>query len=326
MVLPKLIIIIPALNEEKTISSVIRAIPSSLAGINACEVVVIDDGSTDATARAAQAAGADVIHHAVPRGVGAAFHTGLREALRRGADIIVNIDADGQFDPTDIPKLIQPILDNKFDFVTTTRFATEALEPIMPPIKRWGNRWMTHLINFITKKNFTDVSCGFRAYSREAALRLTLFGHFTYTQETFIDLAFKNLRMTEVPLSVRGERAHGHSRVAANLWRYGLKSATIIFRAARDNGPHYFFGIPGLFIFMVGLACALFLLVHYIQTGQTYPYRSLVSISGVLVIVGFLLLFLSMIGDMLHRNRILIEEVLYHARAATYGRNENNQQ
>ncbi|MEX1112695.1 MAG: glycosyltransferase family 2 protein [Candidatus Andersenbacteria bacterium] len=316
----KLVIIIPALNEEKTIDQVISAIPSAIPGIANREVIVIDDGSTDSTAAKAQAAGARVASHAQPMGVGAAFHTGIREALAAGADVIVNIDADGQFDPKDIPTLITPVLEDKADFVTASRFLDPKLAPKMPGIKRWGNSWVTRIVNMLTGKKFADVSCGFRAYSREAALRLTLFGHFTYTQETFIDLAFKNMRILEIPLKVRGEREHGKSRVASNLWRYATKAATIIFRAARDYQPFYFIGVPGIVIFLLGGAGGLFVLSHYIQTGQTSPYRSLVTVSGILIIIGFLLLFISLLADMLHRNRVLIEEMLYLSRKRAYSK------
>jgi len=316
----KLVVMIPALDEEKTIGEVIKGVPHNIKGITSTEVIVIDDGSNDDTKAIAQHLGAHVVSHGRNRGVGAAFHTGIKTALQHGADIIVNIDADGQFNPQDIPVLIEPVCIGQADFVTATRFSDPKLMPDMPAIKIWGNKWMTRVINFITKKKFTDVSCGFRAYSREAALRLTLFGHFTYTQETFIDLAFKDVPMAEVPLKVRGEREHGHSRVASNLWRYGLKTATIIFRAARDYRPHYFFGVPGLVIFLSGVAAGLFLLQHFLRFGQTYPYRSLVQLSGVLIIVGFLMLFLSLLADMMHRNRIIAEEAVYHARKAAYDR------
>jgi glycosyltransferase involved in cell wall biosynthesis len=316
----RLAVIIPALNEDKTIASVITGIPRNMPGVASVETFVVDDGSTDQTVNVARAYGATVISHDTNKGVGAAFHSGLRSALASGADIIVNIDADGQFNPADIIHLIKPIQSHSVDFVTASRFADPALTPKMPWIKLLGNRLMTSIINFITKKSFTDVSCGFRAYSREAALRLTLFGHFTYTQETFIDLAFKNISMAEVPLAIRGVRQHGRSRVADNLWRYGLKTATIIFRAARDYRPHYFFGLPGLLIFFLGFGSGLFLFQHFLRTGQTFPYRSLVQLSGVLIIVGFLLLFLSLLADMMHRNRIIVEEAVYHARRASYDR------
>jgi len=314
----KLVIIIPALNEQYTIVDVIDNIPRQIAGIDVIDVVVIDDGSTDKTAKLASAANAHVVHHPRPLGVGAAFHTGLSCALERGADIIVNIDGDGQFNPHDIPELIAPIVQGKAWFVTCTRFAKPDFIPDMPVIKRWGNKWMVYLINFITSQRFTDVSCGFRAYTRDAALRLILFGHFTYTQESLIDLAQKGIPITEVPLKVRGRRQHGRSRVADNLWRYGIKSASIIFRAARDYHPLTFFGLPGLLVFLLGVVGGVFLLIHWLNTGQTYPYRSLVQVSGIFIIVGVLLGFLAMLADMQHRNRLLIEKIVYLARKKAY--------
>lgn len=316
--LQKLCVIIPALNEERTIASVVRGIPRRIQGVSEVEVIVIDDGSTDKTSTLARTNGAQVIRHKHNLGLGTAFRTGLEEALRQGADIIVNMDSDGQFNSQDIPALITLIQNGMADFVTATRFAKPEYLPDMPYLKLIGNRWMTRVINFLTAKDFTDVSCGFRAYSRETALRLTLFGRFTYTQESFIDLSFKNVSMAEVPVRVRGEREHGRSRVASSLVRYGLKSATIIFRAARDYQPLYFFGVPGAATFLLGTLSGMFLLVHYLSTGQTYPYRSLVQVSGVLIILGFLLLFISLLADMQHRNRVLIDENLYYARKRAF--------
>src|SRR5581483_9404373 len=153
--LMKLVIIMPALNEERTIGSVISSIPRNVPHITTTEVMVIDDGSQDKTADMARAAGATVISHAQNQGVGAAFHTGLQAALEAGADVIVNIDSDGQFDPNDIPKLTAPILDGKAQFVSATRFAKKEFMPQMPAVKVWGNRWVTRLVNFITNKKFT---------------------------------------------------------------------------------------------------------------------------------------------------------------------------
>jgi len=321
----KLVIIIPALNEAKTIGTVIQAIPKHFDGINQTEIIVVDDGSTDQTVTTAQHNGATVVRHQQNMGVGAAFHTGIRAALEADADIIVNIDADGQFNPLDISTLIKPIQNGTAGFVTASRFAKKEFLPDMPAIKKWGNMWMTRIINILTGQNFTDVSCGFRAYSRDTALQLTLFGHFTYTQETFIDLTFKRVAMLEVPLKIRGEREFGTSRVASNLWRYGTKAATIIFRAARDYYSFYFFGIPGVTILGLGILIGLFLAYHYYQTGQTSPYRSLVAVSGVLMILGLLFFFLSMLADMLHRNRLLLDETLYLSRKAAFKNNAKQQ-
>lgn len=205
----------PAFNEEKLIGGVLDRMPDYVDTI-----VVVDDGSTDKTPHIARAKGALVVTHNMNRGVGAAFHTGVDKALELNTDIMVTIDADGQFDPKDIDTLIDPIRDGDADFVTASRFKNKKLAPTMPRLKYWGNIAMSRLISFLTGQKFYDVSCGFRAYSKEALLRLNLFGEFTYTQETFMDLAFKNIAIQEVPISIQGERKYGQSKVAKNLFRY----------------------------------------------------------------------------------------------------------
>lgn len=307
----KLVVIIPAFNEAKTVAGVVSAIPRQLDGVDEVRALVVDDGSTDATASEGRKAGAEVVAHGRNRGVGAAFRTGLAAALERGADVAVNIDADGQFDPADIPALIRPILAGEADFVTCTRFGRRDLRPRMPLVKRLGNRLVCSIVNVVAKQRFTDVSCGFRAYSREAALRLNLFGDFTYTQETFIDLAGKHVRMAEVPLAVRGVREFGESRVAASLPAYALNSLSIILRAARDLKPMLFFGSIGLAVFGVGCVLGAFVLGHWLATGRTSPYTQFLTGSAAGLILGFLLFVLALIADMLGRQRRIEEELLY---------------
>ena len=234
--MPKLVtIIIPALNEEATIGQVIAGAVSVLdPSAYTTNVIVVDDGSTDTTAEKARAEGADVVFHTVNRGVGRAFRTGVAAALRNGADIIVNMDADGQFDPAALPVLVEPIARDEADVVLASRFKDPALVPDMPWVKRKGNYWMSRIVGHVTGLELHDVSCGFRAFSREAGLRLNLFGSFTYTQESIIDLSVKGMRIREVPVVVRGVRAVGESRVASNLWRYGYRAACIILQAYRD--------------------------------------------------------------------------------------------
>ena len=164
----RVLVMIPALNEEVTIQGVIETIPRDIPGVSSVEVVVIDDGCTDRTAQLSREAGASVISHGQNLGVGVALHSGLDEAIRRGVDVAVNIDADGQFNPNDIPKLIQPILDGSAHFVTASRFKDPSLIPQMPPMKIWGNHRMAQIVSYLIGKRMFDVSCGFRAYSREA--------------------------------------------------------------------------------------------------------------------------------------------------------------
>lgn len=315
----KLVIIILALNEEKTIGDVIRRTPRDIEGIAATEAIVIDDGSTDRTAELARAAGAQVISHHSNLGVGAALATGMDAALRRGADIIVNMDGDGQFNPEDIPALIEPIR-RGYGFATCTRFARPELVPEMRRANRWGNRMMCRLINWIIwGANFTDVSCGFRAYSRDTALQLNLFGRFSYTQEMFIDLAGKDIRMTEVPLRVRGVREFGRSRVAGNLCRYANRAITIILRAMRDTRPLKFFGGIGLSVVMIGVVLGLIVFGFWLATRRTDPVKSLLIGSSVFLTLGFLLCTVALMADMIGRLRKTLEDIRYTLRRIEYG-------
>jgi glycosyltransferase involved in cell wall biosynthesis len=315
----KLVVIIPALNEAKTVGGVIRRIPREIEGIAETDVLVVDDGSEDDTVRCAREAGARVVSHHENLGVGVALGTGLDAALRMGADIMVNMDADGQFNPDDIPALIGPILKEGYGFVTCTRFGRREYIPRMPLLKYWGNRVMAKLINWIIwNMKFTDVSCGFRAYSRETVLRLNLFGRFSYTQETFIDLAGKDVRMTEVPLRVRGVREHGESRIADNLWRYAKRVGAIILRAMRDTRPLKFFGGIGLLTFLLGIAQGAAIFIIWLVTGKTSPYRALLTGSATFLMLGFLLCILALLADMMGRLRKTAEDIRYLLRKQEY--------
>src|SRR5437773_4965023 len=315
----KLVVTIPALNEEATIANVIAGVPRKIPGVSEVEVIVVNDVSTDQTSERAAEAGALVVNVHNRPGLGKVFGTGLERAMRRGADIIVNIDGDGQFDPADIAKLVHPIIEGESDFVTCSRFADPDLWPQMPKVKFYGNRMVTRIINWVCGgTNFTDVSCGFRAFNREAAYRLTLFGRFTYTQECFIDLFSKGLRMAEVPLKVRGVREHGKSRVASSIFKYATNSLPIILRAMRDIQPLKFFGGITMFFFIPGILIGGFVTGWYLAKGKTTPFTSLIPIGGVLITLAFLLGVLALLADMLGRHRKISEELLYLARRKVY--------
>ena len=316
----KLVIIIPALNEEKTIGQVVRGVPRNIVRITETEIIVLNDGSTDRTASEAKDAGALVVSLKGGGGLGMVFRAGIERAMRRGADIIVNIDGDGQFDPADIRQLIQPLLNDEADFVTCSRFADPALRPTMPTVKYYGNLAVTRIINWVCGgTNFTDVSCGFRAFTRESAYRMTLFGRFTYTQECFIDLFSKGVRIAEVPLKVRGVREFGKSRIAGSICKYAVNSLPIIVRAMRDIQPLKFFGGIAMLLFLLGASTEGFVGGWYLYHSQkTSPFTSLITIGGVLVMLGFLLGVLALLADMLGRHRRISEELLYLARRRIY--------
>lgn len=314
-----LVIALPALNESATIGTVLDSIPESFPGITHVTRIVIDDGSTDATRDISLSKGALVKSHTQNKGVGAAFQTAVKFALELNADIMVNVDSDGQFDPSDISKIIYPIVNGSADFVTASRFKDKSLKPIMPWIKYMGNRAMSRIVSLVTQSSFYDVSCGFRAYSKETLLRLNLFGSFTYTQETFIDLAFKNLRIVEVPIAVKGVREHGKSRVASNLFKYGSKTMQIILHSVIDYRPLSVFGVMALLFFLSSLGFGLFFIIHYALTGRFSPHIWAGFVSGFLFVMGFLVIVFSLLGDMLSRIRVTQEDILYNQKKEKHG-------
>ncbi len=310
----KLIVQIPALNEERTIGDVLARIPRDIPGVDEIAVVVVDDGSADRTAEIAAAAGAHVVRHDTRRGVGAAFRDGIETSIELGADLIVTIDADGQFNPEDIPRLTRPIVKGEADFVTASRFADPALVPEMPRVKRWGNAFMARWISRLTGRRFHDVSCGFRAYGPNAFLRLVLTGDFTYTHETFLALAFAGLRMVEVPVKVRGVREFGASRVASNLWTYGWRTASIILKTYRDYRPLRFFGWLAAVPAAAAVGLLVFLLGWRLYSGGFSPHKWAGFVAAALGGSALVLVLIGVVADMLDRVRSSQDELLYRIR------------
>jgi glycosyltransferase involved in cell wall biosynthesis len=283
-------------------------------------VIVLNDGSTDRTAELAAAAGATVVTLRGRRGLGPVFRTGMMHAIRGGADIIVNVDGDGQFDSRDVAKLIRPIIDGRADFVTCSRFGDPNYQPRMTPEKYWGNKCVTWAINKLCGLNLTDVSCGFRAYNRDAAYKLTQFGRWTYVEECIVDLSSKGLRIMEMPLRVRGEREFGKSRVAASVIQYGSNLAQIVFRAARDTRPFQVFGAISALLVIPALLAAALVGVWFLWKGQLTPFAALVPAAGAMLVAGFVLFLLALVAEMAGMHRGLSEELLYMARNRLYAR------
>jgi glycosyltransferase involved in cell wall biosynthesis len=305
---------IPALDEEATIGAVIAAIPERIDGISRIDVVVVDDGSTDRTGAIARELGAAVVRHPVPGGVGSAFHAALGHLVESGADLLVTLDGDGQFDPSEIAAVVAPVLSGDADLAIGSRFKDPALTPTMPALNRWGNKLVSHIISGLIGQRFHDVSCGMRCYSRRAAQSLHVIGRFTYTQEVILSLAVKRLVIAEVPIRVRGVRPHGKSRVARSVFAYAWRAGKIILRAYRDYFPLRFFGALALGLLGPALCLGTFLLAHYLRTGTLSPHKWAGAISGVLLVLAVLSAQLGVVGDMLNRHRLYMEELLYHAR------------
>lgn len=313
----KLVVIIPAYNEEETIGKVIAEIPKIINGVDKIDVLVIDDGSEDSTVSIAKERGALIFSHIFNRGLGVTFSDGINQALKMRADIIVSIDADNQFDSREIPNLIKPILAEKADVVIGSRFKNGQKILNMSCLRRLGNRFFVWLINNLTNKKFTDTQCGFRAYSREAALNLNLFGSFTYTQESLLDLLGKGQRIKEVPVKVVYHIGR-KSKISGSLLNYGIQALMIVLRTFRDYYPLKFFGIPGLAILGTGIVGILYSFVFWVITGYTTPVRMIFFTGSALFIFGLLLIILALIADMLKRIRRNQEEILYRVKKSEY--------
>ncbi len=314
----KLVVTVPAYNEQETIGQVISDIPKQIAGIDDIKVVVIDDGSRDNTAKIAEQSGAAVFSFGHNKGLGAAFSQGIRIALGLGADIIVNIDADGQFDARDIARLVEPILQNKADMVTASRFADPSLVPEMPWVKKWGNRRVANIVNSLCGLEMKDVSCGFRAYKRDAALRVTLLGGHTYTHEVILDMAFRGLRIVEVPVRVQGVRKFGRSKVASNVIVYGWRSLCIMLRAFRDYRPMLVFGGISMVFLAMAAICGGFVMIHYFRTGAFSPYVFVAFMAAGFGFIALICYITALLAGMLNRLRILADEQLFLLRKNEY--------
>jgi len=190
-----------AYNEENRISDAILKIPRKIIGVDKVEVLVVNDGSTDKTVEMAMNAGADkIVSHKTNMGVGAAFMTGIRNAISMDADIVVTVDGDGEANTDEIPELINPIINNPFDVVVGQRFLRN-IPPNYSKLNLIGNKIFTRIVSFVAGHKFADTQSGYRAYSKDAIMDISVINNFTYTQEVLLDLHFKGFRIGDTPIS-----------------------------------------------------------------------------------------------------------------------------
>lgn len=301
----KLIIQIPCLNERETLSIALNALPRSVPGFDNVEWLIIDDGSTDGTADVAREHGVDhVIRHPVNRGLAAAFMTGMEACLRSGADVIVNTDADNQYEAADIPKLTAPIVAGQADMVVGARPIddTEHFSWIKKRLQRLGS-WA---VRVASKTDVTDAPSGFRAISRETAMRLNVFNTYTYTLETIIQAGLSNFRVVSVPIRTNADLRP--SRLVKSISSYVRRSLVTIFRILVIYRPLFFFFWAGIAMLLVGLGAGM-RFVYFWLAGTGGGHVQSVILSALCIILGALLLMMGLVADMITANRKLIERV-----------------
>lgn len=304
-----LIIQIPCYNEEGSLPATLADIPSYIPGVDRIETLIVDDGSTDDTVKVARRLGVDhLIYLPGHKGLATAFQAGIDACLKLGADIIVNTDGDNQYPQADIPRLIAPILHNEADIVIGDRQVQTV--PHFSPIKRRLQQWGSWVVCLASGVHAPDATSGFRAYSREAALRLSVLTRYTYTLETIIQAGKKGLRVTYIPVQVN--QPTRDSRLIKSNWSYVKHSAATILRLYAFYEPLRTFSYLSLPCVAVGLFAIVRFLFFYFtgQTGVGRHVQSLV-VGGTLLTLGFLLFVLGVVADLIAANRMLIEESLY---------------
>jgi glycosyltransferase involved in cell wall biosynthesis len=306
----KLIIQIPCFNEEATLPQTLERLPRKIEGIDEIEVLVINDGSTDRTARRAVELGADhVVELAKNQGLGTAFRLGLDSCLRLGADIIVNTDADNQYFGEDIEALVQPILHGQADLVVGTR-DIDTIDDFSLA-KKWLQKWGSWIVRKASGCQVLDTTSGFRAFNREAALRTLVYSKFSYTLETLIQAGSGPLSITQVPIRVNHKLRD--SRLASSTWQYLKKSGATLLRVYLMYHPMKAFLFLGSVSFLAGFALGLRYLYYYFLAGAGGHLQSLI-LSAILMIVGFQIMVIGLIGDLIAANRRLNEDILYRLR------------
>ncbi|MCX6727352.1 MAG: glycosyltransferase family 2 protein [Candidatus Saccharibacteria bacterium] len=298
----KLIVVSICKDEAETIGQLLDQIPKNIPGVTKIEKWVIDDGSTDDTSDIAKKHGAHVAGSGMSKKLAFRFREAIDIALARDADILVNIDGDLQFSPSDIPKLVALIVEGEADFVAADRFTNpetgRAEQPKnMPAGKYWGNKAGAWVTSKLSGQTFNDVTCGFRAYNRHALISLNINGTHTYTQESFQVLAMKRMRIVAMPVVVKyfpGRK----SRVVTSIPGYIATSAINILRSYRDFAPLRFFGWLGFVPALVAVPCLIFTVVHWINTGDISPYKFVGFLGVYMITLSLVVWAIGLLADM----------------------------
>lgn len=317
----KLIVQIPCYNEEATLPETLRDIPRYIEGIDAIETLIIDDGSSDRTSEVARELGVDhIVRNTANMGLACSFRTGIDRCLAAGADIIVNTDADNQYCGADIEKLVRPILEGRADVVVGDRQTSQIdhFSSRKKLLQRFGS-WVVRKSSGV---NVPDAVSGFRAISRDAALRLNIVSPFSYTIEMLIQVGKKGIAFTSVP--IRTNPKTRESRLFKNIFQFIERSATTLVRMYSMYHPLRVFAALGLVVALIGLVPMLRFLYDYFFINGTGKIQSLV-IGSALLTIGVLSFLLGLVADLINHNRALIEMLLERTRReeASYPRSDS---
>jgi len=301
----QLSVVVPCYNEAETIATTLAALPRHVEGFKKVEWLVIDDGSTDNTAEIARSNGVDhIIRHTGNKGLAQAFMTGLEEALRLGADVIVNTDADNQYNADDIPALVKPISEGQAEIVvgerpidSITHFS--AVKKILQKLGSW-------VVRLASRTNIPDVPSGFRAISRKAAQQIVLFSDFTYTLETIIQAGQKNMQVKSVPIRVN--EVLRPSRLFKTIPSYIKKSLITIIRIFVIYRPFLFFMTIGLLLFTAGFLIGL-RFIFLLLIGEGAGHIQSLTLASILLGMGFQTMLVAFLADLLAANRKLLEKI-----------------
>ncbi len=317
----KLIIQIPCYNEAETLPGTIADLPQQLEGIDVVEVLVIDDGSEDGTAQAARDSGANhVVRLPRNRGLAIAFATGLETSLQLGADIIVNTDGDNQYPGRYIHSLVAPILAKEAEMVVGDRQVGTI--PHFSWIKKLLQRMGSMVVRWASGTGIPDATSGFRAFSKEAALKLEIYSDYTYTLETIIQAGKKGLMITSVPVTVNPQTRE--SRLISNIPSYVLRSTVTILRIFLMYEALRAFTLISIVPFMIGTVL-IGRFLYYTLFGPPGGHVQSLIIAAILLILSFLIFLLGLIADLIARNRKLSEEINYHVRKMGHWREERSE-
>lgn len=310
----KLIIQIPCYNEEETLEIALNDLPKQIDGIDEIEYLIIDDGCKDNTVEVAKNWG---VHHVVSftrnKGLAKGFMAGIDACLRNGADIIVNTDADNQYCADDIPKLIQPILDKKADIVIGERPIDETEH------FSWMKKKLQHFGSWVVRKasntDIPDAPSGFRAFSREAAMRINVINDYTYTLETIVQAGRNRMAIMSVPIRTNPELRQ--SRLFHSMFGYIKKSVLTIFRALMMYKPLYCFTLVATVPSTIGVLIGIRFMVFYF-TGRGSGHTQSLMLACTLLIVGFVTFVIGMLADVISANRKILEDTQYHVKKIEY--------